>query len=190
LFNSQTQVDESVLDEIPQKETKNQLDKIPCAKEDKSAINGMAYDKEPEKSGVTTDMIRNIPEQAFNLYIEVIQNFWQDEKIVFLRLLSEFKEINPTTQFSCIGCQEALHIIKRALLLRRNHGLESYAVFIDLVKAFDTVNHKLMCQILCKYGLPPKLVANISKPYKDFQIRINIGKTFIETDNSTRVHKR
>ncbi len=109
--------------------------------------------------------------------------------IIARRLLKKFRDINPTTQFGHIGCQEALHIIKRALLLRRQHGLESYAMFIDLVKAFDTVNHKLMCQILLKYGLPPKLVANISKLYENCQIRINIGKPYTEVNYSTRVHQ-
>jgi hypothetical protein len=57
LFNSQTQVDESVLDGIPQRETANQLDKTPCTKEIKSAINGIMYDKAPGKLGVMTDII-------------------------------------------------------------------------------------------------------------------------------------
>jgi hypothetical protein len=48
--------------------------------------------------------------------------------IIAKRLLKRFREINPSTQFSHIGCQEAQHIIKRALLLRRQHGLESHAV--------------------------------------------------------------
>ena len=70
--------------------------------------------------------------------------------------MKRFKEINPTSQFGHIRCQEAQHVIKRALLLRRQHGLESYAIFVDLVKAFDTVQHDLLCQILTKYGLPPQ----------------------------------
>ena len=77
------------------------------------------------------------------------------------RLMKRFKEINPVSQFGHIGCQEAQHIIKRALLLRRQHGLESYAIFVDLVKAFDTVHYDLLRQILTKYGLPPPIVENI-----------------------------
>jgi hypothetical protein len=46
-----------------------------------------------------------------------------------------------------------------------------------------------MCKILLKYGLPPKLVANISKLYRNCQIKINVGKTFTEIDYSTRVHQ-
>lgn len=85
LFNSQIQMDESVLDGIPQKENMGQLEKTLSAKEIRSAINGMAYDKALGQSGVTTDMIKNLLEQALNLYVEVIQNFWQEKSIDFLR---------------------------------------------------------------------------------------------------------
>ena len=79
--------------------------------------------------------------------------------ILARRLLKRFHQLAPESQFGHIGCQEAQHIIKRALLLRRQHCLESYAIFVDLVKAFDTVNHDLLCQILAKYGLPPPLMS-------------------------------
>ncbi len=69
-----------------------------------------------------------------------------------------------------IGCQEAQHIIKRALLLRRQHGLESYALFIDLVKALDTIQHALLLQALKKYGIPPGLKSVIEKMYKNCPI--------------------
>jgi hypothetical protein len=150
----------------------------------------MAYDKSPGQSGVTTDMIKNLPPRAFNHYVLIIQNFWQNPDtdynawhttllrvvykgkgdpqdpnnsrgialketsakvlsiILARQLMKCFKELNPATQFGHIGCQEAQHVIKRALLLRRQHGLESYAIFVDLVKAFDTVHHGLLRQIL------------------------------------------
>jgi hypothetical protein len=82
--------------------------------------------------------------------------------VIAKRLLKKFRDINPTTQFGHIGCQEALHIVRRA---------------------------KIMCQILLKYGLPPKLVANISKLYENCQIRIKIGKTYTEVNYSAGVHQ-
>ena len=35
-------------------------------------------DKSPGQSGLTTDMIKNLPPRAFNYYVKLIQNFWQD----------------------------------------------------------------------------------------------------------------
>jgi hypothetical protein len=105
------------------------------------------------------------------------------------RLLKRFRDINPTSQFGHVGCQEAQHTIKRALLLRRQHGLESHAIFVDLVKAFDTVHHDLLCQILNKYGLPPNVVKNIKKLYTNCKVKIKVGKKYTEIDYTTGVHQ-
>jgi hypothetical protein len=208
LFNSQVRADPTVLDNLPQHNIKHEYGETPTAQEIKSAINSMEYDKSPGQSGLSMDMIKNLPPRAFNYYVKLIQDFWQNPSTDFSswhitllkvlykgkgdpqdpnnsrgialketsakvlsivlarRLLKRLKEINPTSQFGHVGCQEAQHTIKRALLLRRQHGLESYAVFVDLVKAFDTVNHQLLCQILTKYGLPPPLVEIVRKLYK------------------------
>jgi hypothetical protein len=85
-------------------------------------------------------------------------------------LLKKLKQINPTSQFGHVGCQEAQHRIKRALLLCHQHGIESYAVFVDLVKAFETVHHKLLYRILEKYGIPPTIVQNIKKLYDNCKV--------------------
>jgi hypothetical protein len=38
-------------------------------------------------------------------------------------------------------------------------------MFVDLVKAYDTVNHELLFQILERYGAPPKYVNAIMRLY-------------------------
>jgi len=105
------------------------------------------------------------------------------------RLLTRLRQIKPIAQFGHIGCQEAQHTIKRALLLRRQHGLESYAIFIDLVKAFDTIHHDLLCQILSKYGLPPIIVNNVRKLYNNCKVKIKVGSKFTEIEYTTGVHQ-
>ena len=191
----------------------------------------MAYGKAPSESGLTTDMIKNLPTQAFNYYVSLIQKFcnepdtdfdsWyvtilnvlykgkgdpQDPNnscgiavketsakvlstILARRLLKRCRELNPQSQFGHVRCQEAQHTIKRELLLRRQHGLESHAIFVDLVKAFDTVHHKLLCQIVSKYGLPPPVVQNVKKLYKDCKVKIKVGKKYTEIDYTTGVHQ-
>ena len=42
------------------------------------------------------------------------------------------------------GCVDAIFTIKSALRKRREHGLESWVLFLDLVKAFDRVPRKLL----------------------------------------------
>jgi hypothetical protein len=44
----------------------------------------MACDKAPgHQSGISTEMIKNLPPQAINLYLDFIQEFWPDKDIDF-----------------------------------------------------------------------------------------------------------
>ena len=54
-----------------------------------------------------------------------------------------------------LGCQDGLFTLKTLLNARKNHNLPSFVAFVDLVKAYDTVNHDLLLKILGKYGAPP-----------------------------------
>jgi hypothetical protein len=104
-------------------------------------------------------------------------------------LLKRRKQIIPTSQFGHIGCQEAQHIIKRALLICGHHNLESYAVFVVLVKAFDTVHHNLVYCILEKYGLPAIIIQNNQKLYSNCKVKTKIGKKFTKVDYATGVQQ-
>ena len=59
---------------------------------------------------------------------------------------------------------------------RHNHNLPTYVAFVELVKAFDTVDHNLMLHILKKYGAPPKLRSSIAIMYQDLKVVLKIGK--------------
>ena len=60
-----------------------------------------------------------------------------------------------------LGCQDGLFTINTLISAHKNHHLPSFIAFVDLVKAYNTVNHNLLLRILKKYGAPPKLVASI-----------------------------
>ena len=75
-----------------------------------------------------------------------------------------------------VGCQDGSFTIKTMLHLRYNHNLPTFVMFADLVKAFDTSNHKLMVAILKKYGCPPKLCSTIRRMYTDNNVRLILGK--------------
>ena len=59
-----------------------------------------------------------------------------------------------------VGCQDGSFTIKTMLHLQHNHNLPTFVMFADLVKAFDTSNHKLMVEILTKYRYPQTSVSN------------------------------
>jgi hypothetical protein len=101
--------------------------------------------------------------------------------IISTRLLSHLELVGIETQYGCVpgkGCTDALFAIKNALQMRKQHGKETWAVFVDLVKAFDTADHQLLFAILKKYGIPSNLVKVIEKMYKDSVV---IFKTGVET---------
>jgi len=43
---------------------------------------------------------------------------------------------------------------KKVLTLRHQHGLDSHVLFINFVKAFNTVDHDMMWLMLGKFGIP------------------------------------
>jgi hypothetical protein len=73
------------------------------------------------------------------------------------------------------GCTDALFAIKTALQTRKQHGKNTWAIFVDLVKAFDTADHKLLFMILKKYGFPDSLISVIEKMYKDSVVIFKTG---------------
>jgi hypothetical protein len=52
----------------------------------------------------------------------------------------------------------------------------SYVRFVDLVKAYDTANNKLLFRLLTKYGAPPTFVAAIRKIYTSNVVVLKIKK--------------
>ena len=53
-----------------------------------------------------------------------------------------------------------------------NH--DSFVLFVDIVKAFDSVNREMLWKILEKYGIPEKVIATIKKMYTDINIKLSI----------------
>ena len=73
------------------------------------------------------------------------------------------------------GCPDAQLILKSALQLRREYSLDTWTVFIDLVKAFDTVSHEMLLKLLAKFRVPRQVIRAVEKMYKDFELVLKIG---------------
>jgi exonuclease III len=75
-----------------------------------------------------------------------------------------------------VGCRDAIYTLRSMLQLRRYHNLPTWALYVDLVKAFDTANHELLFKLLSKYGVPDHLVDVIRRLYHNTEIKIKVGK--------------
>jgi hypothetical protein len=49
------------------------------------------------------------------------------------------------------GCADATFTLKTALQTLREHDQESWVLFVDLVKAYDTVNREMLWKILTRF---------------------------------------
>ena len=88
-----------------------------------------------------------------------------------------------------MGGQEALHVLRKTLTIHCHHGLKTYALFVDQVKAFNSINHDMLNKILAIYGLPENLINTIKKMYNECSVSIPIGKEKIKVSYNTGVQQ-
>ena len=74
------------------------------------------------------------------------------------------------------GSADATFTLKSSIQILHEHNLEAYVLFIDLVKAFDSVNRELLWKILEIYGVPQQLINIIIKLHTNVEYIIKIGK--------------
>jgi hypothetical protein len=74
-----------------------------------------------------------------------------------------------------------------ALQKRHEHGLGTWAVFIDLVKAFDSVPRDGLSAVLDKFGIPPKMRRLIMKFHSDLVVKVLVGEDDVCFESSTGV---
>jgi hypothetical protein len=86
-----------------------------------------------------------------------------------------------------IGCRDGLFTLKALLNARHNHNLTSHVGFVNLVKAYDTANHKLLIDILHRYGAPPKFATAIETIYRNNTCVLKIKNKVEEIPQSVGV---
>ena len=75
-----------------------------------------------------------------------------------------------------MGCADAVFSLKIMLKSRREHGIDSFAAFSDLVKAHDIVRHDVTLAALVNMGAPPKHVEWVEKLHGDFNVVLKLAK--------------
>jgi hypothetical protein len=76
---------------------------------------------------------------------------------------------------SARGCADSIAALKITLQNLSATDQEAFVLFVDLVKAFDSVNREMLWQVLKKMGLPEALINVIKKMYHDVQIKADVN---------------
>ena len=61
------------------------------------------------------------------------------------------------------------------MMERREHSLESWILFLDLVKAFDGVPRELLWSVLGKLRVAPKLVQLLNSLHSYFTVNFSVN---------------
>lgn len=101
-------------------------------------------------------------------------------KIMLSRLVEHISEaVLPETQcgFRKTRSTTDMVFVARQLLEKsREHQKDLYIAFIDLSKAFDTINRELLWKHLSKLGVPPKFLSILQQLHDGMQARVLTGE--------------
>ena len=79
---------------------------------------------------------------------------------------------------------DAIFTIKTFLSKRREHGKETWILFLDQVKAFDSVPRAILWKVLLRLGTPPKIVSLVKALHERVVVNFQVGeveKKFMST---------
>jgi len=99
-----------------------------------------------------------------------------------LKIIKEdVKHLDHEAQCQCgfqngRGCTDpdGTFTVKSLVTKRREHNQETWILFLDLVKAFDTVPRELLWRVLTKLGVPDKLVSILKAMHKNVEVLFEV----------------
>ena len=75
-----------------------------------------------------------------------------------------------------VGCAEAVFLLKPISQSRKENGIDSFVVFVDLVKSHDSIKHDVATASLEKMGAPQKFITWVEKLHENCNVNLKIGK--------------
>ena len=82
-------------------------------------------------------------------------------KVIKMRLQEVVEEVIPDSQCGFRqgrGCVNMIFCVKQLVEMSVEHNTNTYILFIDLRKAYDSVPHQALCSCLENYGIPPVMI--------------------------------
>jgi hypothetical protein len=72
---------------------------------------------------------------------------------------------------------------------RKEHGLDTWALFIDLAKAFDTVPREALFAVLRWFGLPDHFVKAVMRLHFGAKVKVKVGEEESEVDSTIGIRQ-
>ena len=110
--------------------------------------------------------------------------------ILALRLTKHLNTFGIDGQCGCLfgkGCTDATFAVKSAIQTLHEHDQQVYVLFVDLVKAFDSVNRELLWKILAVYGVPEKTIEVLKKLHTNITYQFKVGKILTKIEGNVGV---
>ena len=86
-----------------------------------------------------------------------------------------------------MGTTDASFVVRQAINLRHEAGKDTWVLFVDLVKAFDSVPRDGVLKVLAKYGVPGKMLNWIKRIYEKVIVKVKIEDASDEFASCTGV---
>ena len=174
LFSERKAMDVNLKGQI-QEETPDDMLNPPTRAETKLAINSMSSGKAPGQSGITADLLKSLQDQLIPVINASFNNFWEGksnaktlsskyrsiflldtEGKVFCKILKN--RIERCTDRTFVDLQfgfragrstlQAIWTVRRRIKKARDSRKKLVLIFIDLVKAFDSLDRTTLFNVL------------------------------------------
>ena len=84
---------------------------------------------------------------------------------------------------------DMLFVIQRLHELARKKGTAVFACFINLTKAYDSVDQELLWDVLRRFGVPPKMLAVIRNFHDGMRARVRMDSGLLSSGSTcTKAH--
>ena len=85
------------------------------------------------------------------------------------------------------GCVDATFTLKKALQQLQEQGQDTHVLFVDLVKAYDSVIWELLWKILKRYGALEETITVLKKFHINVKYLLRVGKEKVEIEAAVGV---
>jgi len=113
-------------------------------------------------------------------------------KVIVMRLQKCYEKVGQDEQCGFRperGTIDGLFNTMMALQKRKSYGLPTYGLFIDLVKAFDSISRDALFAILRRYGVPDHFLNIVIRLHKGATFSIDVNGEEVVVENNIGVRQ-